>query len=456
MIKPPPAPKDLPQNVFKVLGEEHRDKISEYLDLYKPVDDQGRYLHFDQLRFRLPQDIDHNLAWAVIKSARSRQYSDLLPIGESTRWCKFILTPTAQKAISITDRNATTAALEYMSSKIGEETHFKYLLNDLIEDEAISSSQLEGAATTTRIAKDMLKKNRKPRTPDEKMILGNFRMMKFAWENRRRHLSLDFIKEIHSIGVEGIEDKKYSPGKFRVTDDVIVEDSDGNAVHYPPPAEGIEQRLRTLTEWINTCHDDASTSSYIHPLIKAISLHFAIGYEHPFRDGNGRVARSLFYWFMFKSDYAAFRYIAISVLLKGAPAKYGHSYIYTETDELDLTYFIDYQCSVITRSISGFKEAFQKSFIEVEEFNKWIWESGLYKKLSEKQKTVFQVAKSGKAKVFSTTNVKENLGCSYNTASSVLNGLAGMNIFEKERVGREWLYRMKDKAEIQKSWTIQS
>ena len=188
----------------------------------------------------------------------------------------------------------------------------------------------------------------------------------------------------------------------------------------------------------------------------AISLHFAIGYEHPFRDGNGRVARSLFYWFMFKSDYAAFRYIAISVLLKSAPVKYGHSYLYTESDELDLTYFVDYQCSVITRSISDFKEAFQKSLIEVEEFNKWIWESGLYKKLSEKQKTVFQVAKSGKAKIFSTSNVKENLGCSYNTAASVLNGLVDLNIFEKKINGREWLYQMKDKTEIQKNWALQS
>ncbi|QTR53423.1 Fic family protein [Thiothrix unzii] len=38
----------------------------------------------------------------------------------------------------------------------------------------------------------------------------------------------------------------------------------------------------------------AESNAYIHTLIKAITLHFTIGYEHPFRDGNGRVARGLY------------------------------------------------------------------------------------------------------------------------------------------------------------------
>lgn len=85
-----------------------------------------------------------------------------------------------------------------------------------------------------------------------------------------------------------------------------------------------------------------------------MTLHFAMGYEHPFRDGNGRVARVLFYWFMFKHEFAAFRYIAISLLLRNAPVKYGRSYLHTEADELDLTYFIEFQCAVILRAVVGF------------------------------------------------------------------------------------------------------
>jgi Fic family protein len=38
----------------------------------------------------------------------------------------------------------------------------------------------------------------------------------------------------------------------------------------------------------------AESNAYIHTLIKAITLHFTIGYEHPFRDGNGRGTRGLY------------------------------------------------------------------------------------------------------------------------------------------------------------------
>ncbi|WP_233999517.1 Fic family protein [Pseudoalteromonas sp. T1lg22] len=452
MIKRPPKNEPFLGNVFEQISKKSPEKLGNYLEYYQPVDSKGRYLPFDEYQYRVASGLEVHLAWGLTKASRMSQYMKLLPLGDDEILCNFILTPTIQKAISHADRHATTGSLEWMSSKIGEENHFEYLLNDLIEDEAISSSQLEGAATTTLIAKDMLKRKRKPRTPDEKMILGNFKMMKFAWDNRKKPLSIELILDMHREGTEDIDNGKYTPGVFRQTDDVAVVDAEGEPVHMPPSASGIEARLEKIALWANTCHDDADSSEYIHPMIKAICLHFAIGFEHPFRDGNGRVARSLFYWYMFKNDYAAFRYIAISTLLKLAPIKYGKSYLYTETDDMDLTYFVEYQCGVILRAISNFKDAYKKSLSDIESFNNWVWESGLYKKLSEKQKVVFQVAKSGRAKYFTAANVKENLGCSYNTAASTLNGLVDLGVFGKKKNGREWLFHMLEKQEIQGNW----
>ncbi len=450
MIKKPPSIETLPEVIFSEITQKHPEKLSEYFEFYKPLDNKGRYLPYDEFRHRVPSHLDPTLAWALTKLSRIMQYSPLIYLGEPSQPCHFIFTPTVQKALSHTDRHTTTGALEWMSSKIGEEHHFKYLLKDLIEDEAVSSSQLEGAATTTLIAKDMLKRNRKPRTPDEKMILGNLKMMTFAWNNRNQPLSLDLILEMHKIGTEDIDNEKYTPGVFRKTDDVAVVDSDGETVYVPPTAKDIKKRLKKIVEWANAYHEVTESREYIHPLIKAICLHFAIGFEHPFRDGNGRVARTLFYWFMFKNDYAAFRYIAISTLLKRAPIKYGKSYLYTETDDMDLTFFIDYQCSVILRTIHDFKLAYQKTCEDVEAFNRWIWESGLYGKLSEKQRIIFQVAKGKANQSFTAANVKENLDCSYNTASTALNGLVEIGVFEKKKKGREWTFFMLEKETILK------
>lgn len=449
IIKSPPPTNP---NPFQDIIEKHSDKAGAYLAMSHCVDSKGRYLHFDKLRFRIPKDLDPALAWSVVKQARLRQLTHVLLLGEPPKPCSFLYTPAMHMAISACDQHTTTAALEWMCSKIGESKHLQYLLNDLIEDEAISSSQLEGAATTTKAAKDLLKRKKGPRTPDEKMIIGNFKMMNHAWDFRNHELTLDIISDLHQVGVEGINDDNYRPGEFRNDDNVVVEDGDGQIVHQPPPAKNLENRLKRVIDWINTNHTDMKSQNYIHPMVKAIIIHFIIGYEHPFNDGNGRVARSLFYWYLFKSGFGAFRYIAISTLLKIAPIQYGKSYLYTETDAMDLTYFIDYQCRVIARAIGQFRTTYEATVEGMEKFNTFLYQSGLYGKLSEKQRIVFNVARSGKAEEFTITNVKENLGCAYNTAATALNGLVELKLFEKAKVGNEWVFSMIDTNQIINGW----
>lgn len=433
-IKWPPVEEPSP---LAVIASNCPDKLEQYLQFLTPMDKKGRYLSYDELRHRIDGDLDHKLVWSLVKSARNRQKAKIIKLGEPRKQCHYLLTPLIQKAISEVDRNTTSASLEWISSKIGEKSQVEYLLNDLIEDESISSSQLEGAATTTRVAKELLKRNRKPRSEDEKMIVGNYKLMIFAWENRETPLSLDLLRKMHQVAVEGIDDDAYAPGNFRKSDDVHVVNSDGEIVHTPPSYKTLKNRLKEFVNWVNEDHEASDDSSYIHPLIKAITIHFCIGYEHPFQDGNGRVARALFYWYMFKKDFASFRYIAISVLLKKAPTKYGKSYLYAESDQMDLTYFIEHQSSVIIRAIQKFKDSYKNAATEIDRFNEWLFKSGLYKKLSDKQRTVFQVAKSEVAIAFTIRNVEKNLGCSYNTASSVLNGLVDLKLFSKIKNGRE-------------------
>lgn len=426
------------------------DNLTSYLQFYSPIDAKGRYLPYDELRFRVPAGLNIDLAWQLTRLSRLKLANPIIKLGEPSAQCTAFFTSNIQIAISETDRFTTEAMLDWINNQIGETQNLNYLLKDLIEDESISSSQLEGAATTTIAAKELIKRKREPRTPDERMIVGNFKLMMFAWENRNESLSPELIKEFHIVGVAGIDDEKYFPGQFRATNNVVVADEDGNVVHQPPVFDGLSNRLDKISEWMNQRHDNGK--EYIHPMVKAIILHFCIGYEHPFHDGNGRVARALFYWFMFKSGYHAFRYIAISTLLKKAPVQYGKSYLYTETDDMDLTYFIDYQCSIINRAISSFKDTYTKSIEKINKFNAFLYESGLLRKLSPREQIIFQVANSGTSDVFTATDAAENLNCSYNTASTALNNLVKLNLFKKIKVGKEWIYSMNTQDNILGSW----
>jgi len=437
------------------------ESVEQYALLFSPLDQKGRYLHYDELQYRLDQGIDHQIAWSMVKSARRLQQQYVLQLGEPSSWSSFFLTPTIQQAISITDRNATNLSFEAVSRALGEKVIAEYLLKDLITDEAISSSQLEGAATTTKVAKDILRRQRQPRTADEKMILGNFKMMLFAWKNRRKNLSLDLIQELHRTGTEMLDTEKYRPGHLRTREDnVEVVDMNDNLLHSPPLASGLKARLVKLSEWINLPHHEIDIEaegdcSYLHPLIKAIVLHFSIGYEHPFLDGNGRVARALFYWYMFKNNYSVFRNISISVLLKKSPAQYMKGYLYTETDEMDLTYFIERQCKTVIRGIQNWEINYKKLVLEKEEFERFLWDSQLYSKMSDKQRIVFQVARRGDVQHFTISNVEENLGCSYNTASKVLKGLVKLDLFEQKKNpdGRGWIFLIRSKEKIKAAWT---
>ncbi|NJN72590.1 MAG: Fic family protein [Limnothrix sp. RL_2_0] len=429
-------------------------KLMKYLDLNSPVDSKGRYLSFDELQYRVEKSVDVTLVWPIVKQARQKQLNPVVTLGIPPKKCKFFLTSTIQKAISEVDRHTTDAALEWMCNKINERKYFDYLIENLIEDESISSSQLEGAATTTKVAKNLLKMTRKPRTPDEKMIVGNFNMMKLAWTSRNENLSLDLIKELHIAGVQGIHDNKYYPGMIRNTDDIEIVDEMGETVYIPPPSEGLTKRLKDLVKWSNSQHDDIESRNFLHPLVKAIALHFAIGYEHPFYDGNGRVARSLFYWYLFKNEFAAFRYIAISSYLKKAPAKYAKSYLYTETDDMDLTYFLDYQCSVIIRAVNTFRDTYKNRLKDIEKFDQWLFTSGLYKQLNEKERIVFHAAKNEYVTYLTVNELKESLNCSYNTAAKILNKLVDLKLFKKEKKGREWTFSMLDKKVILKNWNM--
>ncbi|MGD1906261.1 MAG: hypothetical protein ACFB0C_09745, partial [Leptolyngbyaceae cyanobacterium] len=100
------------------------EKLSEYLELFHPVDSKGRYLHYDEFQYRVPKGLDLHLAWSLVKLARKAQQKILLSLGDSVQGCFFYLTPTIQIAISETDRHTTIPSLDWMSSLIGEQTYF--------------------------------------------------------------------------------------------------------------------------------------------------------------------------------------------------------------------------------------------------------------------------------------------------------------------------------------------
>ena len=88
-------------------------------------------------------------------------------------------------------------------------------------------------------------------------------------------------------------------------------------------------------------------------------LHFWLAYIHPFTDGNGRVARTLFYWYLLKHEYWLFEYTSISKTILKRTTRYANAYLYSEHDDNDLTYFIDFHVDVIMDAVEELKKHIQ-------------------------------------------------------------------------------------------------
>ena len=103
----------------------------------------------------------------------------------------------------------------------------------------------------------------------------------------------------------------------------------------------------------------------MHPVIRAIILHFRVVYDHPFVDGNGRTARTPFCWSMLSQGCRRAQFLSISSILAQAPARYANSCLHTETDGNDLTCFSGYKLGVIGRSIRTLRKYFERKAGEV-------------------------------------------------------------------------------------------
>jgi Fic family protein len=295
----------------------------------------------------MPKGLTPEMGWSLVKISRIGQKRRIALKGMDGTDFGYWLPDGIQRELHFIDQNATGQIL-VDEPGVGQADRDRYILNSLME-EAIASSILEGAATTRRKAKEMLRDERKPRNRGEQMVLNNYRTMRRIKDLSDHELSIELLCELQASMTAGTLDDPTAGGRFRRADeDVHVVDMlDGRILHTPPSASELDRRVKLLCKFANETPD----SSFIHPVAKAIILHFWLAYEHPFFDGNGRTSRALFYWFLLKHKYWLMEYLPISRIILKAPAKYMRAFQFSETDEGDLTYFVAFHVRALRIAI---------------------------------------------------------------------------------------------------------
>ncbi len=429
MLKIPQKPPELEELIHRIGPE----KLFQILEQVRALPRTARYLHWDRLKSMTPPEGLSTEAWWVgLKMNRGYAFKKIPLKDTQGQPFQFMVTDFISEKLHYTDLSAG-GRIGIPEPVTNPDTKDQYYVSSLIE-EAITSSQLEGAATTREVAQEMLRSARPPRDRDERMILNNFQTMKQIGTLKLEAMTEGLLLSLHrSVTDETLEDPT-AAGRYRLPgEDIAVIDAEGRVLHTPPSAEELPARMKAMCAFAN----GETPGYFVHPVLRSLMLHFWLAYDHPFVDGNGRTARALFYWSMLHHGFWLFEYLSISSILRKAPIKYARSFLYTETDDNNLTYFLHYQIEVIQRSLNDLHKYIELQSERVRQMEQSLQGTVL---LNHRQRALVAHILRHPKRRYSIAGHQTSHAVSYQTARTDLFDLADRGIMEKRKVGKLWYF----------------
>lgn len=345
-IAPKVNPRNLPK-AFNLLAD------SEHRAIFTKIDNE--YLYWDKAKYLVPEGIAPDIFWHAIKL---RRQANVVNLKFGNLSFHFIITGKMQQLLHEFDMNF--GGNLGSNSIIPEKDHKIYLVSSIME-EAIASSQMEGASTTRKIAKDMLRKQAKPADKSQQMIVNNYATIQYLVDHKDDVFTPESLLYIHKLISNKTLNNPAEEGALRKDNSIyVMNDITGEIVHTPPAASETEKLLSDLCDFAN----ESSNTPFIHPIIKGIIIHFMLAYIHPFTDGNGRTARTLVYWYLLKNGYWLTEYLSISRIIYRSKASYEKSFLYTEADDMDMSYFINYNLVAMKKAYEDLKLYLQRKINE--------------------------------------------------------------------------------------------
>lgn len=397
---------------------------------------QERYRHWDKVR-RMARDrgLDPIVAWIALKLTRRGGSKETPFHGEGPSRITYTIPDVLQREIMLVDQQLAGTIGIGSGTPLNEAERDRYIASALM-DEAIASSMLEGAATTAAVAKEMLRSGRRPRSRGEKMVANNFKAIEMIRGSLRRELTPEMLLELQTILTIDTLDHPDQCGRLRREEDSVrvIDKRTGDTLHDPPPADELHGRLARLCSFANARILEP-TSSFIHPFVRACLLHFMIGFDHPFCDGNGRTARTVFYWSMLRDGYWLFEFLPVSRLIYRSPSRYGQAYLYAETDDFDSTYFLVYNARIIQQAREELRARIAEKRSELSQARRLFRSDS---QLSDRQNALLMHAVQQTDAIYTIESHQRSHGVAYATARADLLDLAERGYLRQSKRGNRF------------------
>ena len=426
-MKTPMSPPDLNDLIRKATPE----MFARLMSMGMSPAPAGRYHHWHGLRFRTPPEgLSVEQWWMGMKIARASILKPLPLRDIQGRPFQIAMPDAVLEMVHSIDRDAS-GRIQVSEQITNPSIRDRYLVASLI-DEAITSSQLEGASTAYQAAKNMIRSGREPKDRDERMIFNNYRAMRHVRDLKDAPLTVDVVLQLQRMLTQDTLDDPTAAGRLRNTTEAVRvwDNQDGTLLHTPPPAAELDHRLKLMCDFAN----GEIPEFYVHPVVRAALLHFWLAYDHPFVDGNGRTARALFYWSMLRSGYWLCEFLSISGIVKKAPGQYKRAYLYSETDSNDATYFVLFHLRVVQLAIKELHAYLERKMLELR------GAEGLLRRtqLNHRQLALISHALRHPGTEYTIESHRVSHDIVYQTARADLLDLANRGLLEKHVRGRKF------------------
>ena len=361
--------------------------------LYKKIEDE--YLYWDKVKYLTPKGVDPQLFWGAVKMKRQMQLQTIR-FGKYT--FSFMITPLMQSLLHEFDLKMGGSLSA--NGVISPRDRQIYLVNSIME-EAIASSQMEGASTTRKVAKDMLRKELRPKNRSQQMIVNNYATIKQLVEEKGQVLDLNMLLDIHRSITTNTLDNPEDEGRLRQTDDIYVIDAiTGSVAHTPPSHTEIEELLHDLFAFAS----DKDKSNFIQPIIK-----------------------------MLKKDYWMTEYLSISRVIYKNKKRYERMFLYTEADHMNMTYFIQHNLQVMKKAYEDLKTYLS---VKMEERNSVLQYCDI-EGINERQMQILKIINDTPSLVLSSLEVSNRFGVSDKTARTDLKVLTELGYLKRIAINKK-------------------
>jgi len=189
------------------------------------------------------------------------------------------------------------SGIQIGSTKHINENGFVELAIDLITDEALRTSEIEGEYLDRDSVQSSLRKNFGFDVPNYRIKPAEFgiaAIMTDLYENHTSSLNHELFFKWHKLLTNGRQDLK-DIGSYRTHTDIMQVVSgrvDKPKVHFEaPPSSTVTDEMQHFIKWWN--RTKPGSKNELTPLVRAGVAHLYFVCIHPFEDGNGRIGRAL-------------------------------------------------------------------------------------------------------------------------------------------------------------------